>query len=297
MSLRSMTGFARVQGQAEGASWSWEIKSVNAKGFDLRLRMPPGFDAIDAEARRMIGTVVGRGTVHAALDLSRPDRVADVRINDALVATLAERLARSAKAAGLQPPSMDAILGIRGVVETVEHERDAAETERLSQALVQSLETGILELCAARQQEGDALEAILRDRTAAISALAIQAEALPSRGPEAVKARLRRQIDDLFGAGGADQLEPQRLHQEAMLIAVKADIREELDRLLTHVTQVKELLERGGAIGRRLDFMAQELSRETNTLCAKSNDVALTAIGLELKTLVEQFREQVQNVE
>jgi uncharacterized protein (TIGR00255 family) len=297
MALRSMTGFARIQGHAEGASWAWELKSVNAKGFDLRLRVPSGLETVDAEARRMIGTVVGRGTVHASLELTRPPQVAEIKINEQLVETLAVRLNAAAKLAGLQPPSMDAILAVKGVVETIERPDDPDAAARLAQALLVSLEDAVTALLQARQQEGDALEGILSDKIKTIAGLVGQADALPSRSAETVRMRLQKQIEDLLGAAAADALDAQRLHQEAVLIAVKADIREELDRLRAHVGQVQELLVRGGAIGRRLDFMAQELSRETNTLCAKSNDVALTAIGLDLKTLVEQFREQVQNVE
>lgn len=296
MSLRSMTGFARVNAQAEGATWSWELKSVNAKGFDLRLRLPPGLDTTEVEARRMISTVIVRGTVQASLDLVRPDRPAAVRLNHAMIESLSRSLGAAAASAGLAPPSIDAILGIKGVVEIEEADADPDSATRLNEALLQSFEQAVLALCAARQEEGTAIEAILKDKLAAIGALTRTADTLPSRGPEAVKARLRRQIEDLFEAS-AEQLDQQRLHHEAMLLVVKADIREELDRLKAHVAQAEELLARGGTIGRRLDFLAQELSREVNTLCAKSNDVALTAIGLDLKTLVEQFREQVQNVE
>lgn len=292
-----MTGFARTRGEAEGATWAWELKSVNAKGFDLRLRLPAGLDAVEAEARRMIGTVIGRGTVQASLDLSRPERVAAVRLNEPLLAGLAKTLNEAAASAGLQPPSLDAILSIKGVVETIEDPASGEATERLGRALTASFEEAVLALCAARQREGEALRALLGERIAAIEALVAAADASPARGAEAVRARLRRQIEDLLGAGGAEQLDPNRLHQEAMLLAVKADVREELDRLAAHVEQARELLARGGAVGRRLDFLAQELSREVNTLCAKSNDVGLTAIGLDLKALVEQFREQVQNVE
>ncbi len=291
-----MTGFARAGGQSEGASWSWELKTVNAKGFDLRLRLPPGLDAVESEARRMLGSVIGRGAAQVALDLTRPQRVTGVRLNEALLASLARSLGEAAAAAGLGPPSIDALLSIEGVVETIEAASEPEAAERLDDALIRSFEEAVLSLCAARQQEGDALAQILGDRIGAIAGLVEAADALPSRAPEAVKARLRRQIEELFEAG-ADDLDPQRLHQEAMLLAVKADVREELDRLKAHVAQARDLLSRGGAIGRRLDFLAQELSREVNTLCAKSNDVALTAIGLDLKTLVEQFREQVQNVE
>ena len=296
MTLSSMTGFARILGQLAGSSWSWELKSVNAKGFDLRLRLPPGLDGVEAEVRRMLGTVIGRGTVHIVLDVNRAARAPDIKINSELVKILAEKLSQVASDSGLQSPSIDAILALRSVVEIVEEPECPSVKDALVAALLASFEDAVVSLCAARQAEGAALEAILMARMNDIRTLIGQADQLPSRGPAAIKARLAKQVEELFsGAGG--QLDPQRLHQEAMLLAIKADIREELDRLLSHVSQTHDLIVRGGPIGRRLDFMAQEFSRETNTLCAKSNDVALTRIGIDLKTLVEQFREQVQNVE
>jgi uncharacterized protein (TIGR00255 family) len=296
MTLSSMTGFARVTGQLDGSSWSWELKSVNAKGFDLRLRLPPGLDGVESEVRRMLGTVIGRGTVNIALDLNHAAKTPDIKINEALVKVLAEKLSRAARDAGLQPPSMDAILSLRGVVELVEEPECQLVRDALAAAILLSFEDAVVSLCATRQSEGAALKAILLARIDDINALIDQADQLPSRSANAVKARLSKQIEDLL-SGSGDQFDPQRLHQEAMLMAIKADIREELDRLVSHVSQTRDLIARGGPIGRRLDFMAQEFSRETNTLCAKSNDVALTRIGIDLKTLVEQFREQVQNVE
>ncbi len=207
MSLRSMTGFARASAHAEGATWSWELKSVNAKGFDLRLRLPPGLEAIEAEARRMIGTVIVRGTVQVSLDLVRPERPAAVKLNHAMIESLARSLGAAAASAGLAPPSIDAILGIRGVVEIEEGEADPESMTRLHEALLLSFEQAVLALCAARQEEGAAIEAILKEKIQAIGALTRTADALPSRGPEAVKARLRRQIEDLFeaSAGELDQ--------------------------------------------------------------------------------------------
>jgi uncharacterized protein (TIGR00255 family) len=207
MTIRSMTGFARSQGQAAGAFWSWELKTVNAKGFDLRLRMPPGLDAVEAEARRMIGTVIGRGTVHAALDLTRSGQVADVRINESLLRALADKLSAAARAAGLAPPSMDALLAIRGVVETVEPDAALADQEALGQAITASLETAIIDLCAMREHEGAALQTILFNKIVAIGGLAKQADQLPSRSGEAVQLRLHRQIEDLLGAASAEQLD------------------------------------------------------------------------------------------
>jgi uncharacterized protein (TIGR00255 family) len=295
MTLSSMTGFSRAAGQADGAAWAWEIKSVNAKGFDLRLRLPSGLDGVEAEARRMVGTVVVRGTIHASLDITRASKAAEIRVNEALAADLAHKLSAVAKSTGLHPPSFDAILAVRGVVEVIEQSDTEEQRRMLTDAVTRSLEDGIVGLVAARQAEGAALGTILTDKIAAIETLVQAADAHPARSAEHIAARIKRQIQDLLT--NSDGLDPQRLHQEAMLLAVKGDIREELDRLKAHVMQARQLLERGGAIGRRLDFLAQELSREANTLCAKSGDSGLTVIGLDLKTLVEQFREQVQNVE
>jgi uncharacterized protein (TIGR00255 family) len=295
MTLSSMTGFSRVQGQSLRAQWAWELKTVNAKGYDLRLRLPSGLEGVEAELRRMVGAVIIRGTVHAGFELTRQTSASEIRINEILLKQLAQTLGKAAKNAGLEPPSMDALLSIRGVVETSEQPENEEEQSELVNSILASLETAVVSLCASRQNEGAVLLAILSERIDSIAALVEQAESLPSRQPEAVKQRLSKQISELLET--TDTFDPLRLHQEAMLLAVKADIREELDRLKAHCQQAKELLMRGGAIGRRLDFLSQELSRETNTLCAKSGDNALTTIGIDLKTLVEQFREQVQNVE
>lgn len=295
MTISSMTGFARSNGQTDTASWSWEFKSVNAKGFDLRLRIPSGLDGIESDLRRMIGAVIVRGTIHAALDLTRTIRTPEIRINADLVARLARELNKAASKAGLQPPSMDAVIAVKGVIEIADEQEDEASREALQTALIQSLEEAIVALFSARKAEGSALLMVLSSRIDDMQRLATAAEKLPSRQPDAVKARLKTQIDDLLDASST--FDAQRLHQEAVVLTIKADIREELDRLNAHIEQTRALLLRGGAVGRRLDFIAQELSRETNTICAKSNDIALTAIGMDLKTLVEQFREQVQNVE
>jgi uncharacterized protein (TIGR00255 family) len=294
MTLSSMTGFSRATGQNETASWSFELKSVNAKGLDVRLRLPPGLDGLETEARRMLGAVIIRGTVHVALDLTRRGRTADVRINEPLLRSLLVQVTALARAEGLPSPGVEAVLGIKGVVETLE-EPDAAADDLLA-ALHATLEDAIVALVGARQSEGTAINAVLSAKVKDMAGKVQMADGLPSRSAEAVRERLKRQVDELLGAGVAP-LDPQRLHQEAVLLAVKADIREELDRLKAHLAQADELLARGGPVGRRLDFLSQELSREVNTLCAKSGDVALTVIGLDLKGLVEQFREQVQNVE
>jgi uncharacterized protein (TIGR00255 family) len=295
MTLSSMTGFARTAGHDAAATWSWELRSVNAKGLDVRLRLPPHTEGLEAEVRRMIGAVVARGTIHATLDLTRHDSAAEVRINEDLARGLLRRLATLADAEGVARPGLEAVLSVRGVIEAPEGSEALPDAVR--KAVVAAFEDAVVGLVAARRAEGEALGEVLGAKLADISARVAAAEALPSRSAEAIRERLARQLRDLMGEAAGGALDPQRLHQEAVLLAVKADVREEIDRLKAHVAQGQELLKRGGAVGRKLDFLAQELSREVNTLCAKSNDVDLTGLGLELKGLVEQFREQVQNVE
>jgi uncharacterized protein (TIGR00255 family) len=294
MVLSSMTGFARRDGAAGAYAWSWEIKSVNGKGLDLRLRLPPGWDALEVTVRAR-AKPLARGTVYANFSVKREGAPPAVKINEPVLDAVIATMRQIAGRLDAQVPTLDGILGIKGVIEIAEQgeneeERRAAEAEALA-----GFEAALMVLVEMRRHEGAALGRILSARLDAIAALGARAEATPGRAPQAVKARLAEQIAALMETG--TRFDPDRLHQEAMLIAAKADIREELDRLAAHVDQARRLLAEGGAVGRRLDFLAQELNREVNTLCSKSNDVELTTIGLELKNVVEQFREQVQNLE
>jgi uncharacterized protein (TIGR00255 family) len=290
-----MTGFARSHGVSGAYAWAWELKSVNAKGLDLRLRLPPGWDAVDAPVRARAAEFLARGTVYAKLAVSREGLAPVVRINepvlDAVLATIAALGERVAAA----PPSLDGILALKGVVEVVEQAESEAERRTAEAGAVAGFTQALAGLAEMRQSEGRALTRVLAQRLDEIAALTARAEAAPARRPEAIKARLAEQVATLLGA--SDRFDADRLHQEAILMAAKADIREELDRLVAHVAQARKLMAQEAAVGRRLDFLAQELNRESNTLCAKSNDVELTNIGLELKSVVEQFREQVQNLE
>lgn len=290
-----MTGFARSHGTSGPYSFAWEIKSVNAKGLDLRLRLPPGWDAIEQPVRAKATAALARGTVYANLTVDRPAMQPVVRINDSVLAAVLATFEGLADRVQAEPPRLDGILAIKGVVEVVEAEDSEEDREAAEAALVGGFVAALADLTAMRRHEGEALGRILSQRLTDIAALATRADAAPGRKPEAVKERLARQVALLLEA--ADRFDPDRLHQEAILIAAKADVREELDRLHAHVAQAGQLVATGGAIGRRLDFLAQELNREANTLCAKANDVELTTIGLELKNAVEQFREQVQNLE
>lgn len=294
--IHSMTGFARETGGATRARWAWEIRSVNGKSLDARVRTPPGFDELAEEARKRIAAALRRGTIHAGLTINADERpAARVRINEPLLDSLIEVASRFAGRGGIAPATLDGLLSVRGVVETDEGSEDEGERRALNEALLAGLDRLLASMLAARRSEGAALAAILSGQLDAIARLAGAADVAPARRPEAIARRLTEGIAALTAA--APTLDPARLHQEALLLAGRADIREEIDRLHAHVAAARDLLAGSGAVGRRLDFLAQEMAREASTLTAKSGDLALTRIGLELKSAVEQVREQVQNVE
>lgn len=294
--VSSMTGFGRADGREGTARWSWELRSVNGKGLDVRLRLPVGFDALEAPCREVVTRRLTRGNVTVGLSLQRDQSEATPQVNEAaLSAVLSALEALRRRLPEAAPVSLDGILNQRGVVEWKEPEEDEAERAALLTAMKASLETGLDALVGMRRSEGKAIEAVLRGQLAKIAELREAAEAAPCRSLEAIRARLTAQVEALLETGTG--LDAARLHQEAALLATKADVREELDRLKAHVDAALELLDGGGAIGRRLDFLAQEFNREANTLCSKSNGTELTAIGLELKAVIDQMREQIQNLE
>jgi len=294
--LSSMTGYARHSGGGGGsAAWTWEIKTVNAKSFDLRLRLPQGFDRLEAPARVRIAARIKRRTVQAGLTIARAKPAQTVRVNRDNLAALLTALSDLPLPDGIARASLDGLLAVPGVVETVERADDADEARDFGRLMLADLEPALDGCIAMRRQEGDRLGEVLRERLAAMKRLIGEAEATPGRSPEAVRARLAREVAEL--GAGVPPLDPVRLHQEAILMAAKADIREELDRLVMHQAAAVALLDAGGPVGRRLDFLAQELGREAGTLCAKANDGALSLVGLDLRTEIDQFREQVQNLE
>jgi uncharacterized protein (TIGR00255 family) len=295
MALSSMTGFARADGASGAYVWAWELKSVNAKGLELRMRLPPGWDAVEAPLRGRAAESLARGTVHANLTVQRAGVAPVVRVNEPVLAAVIATMRDVAKRIEASPPSMDGILGLKGVIEVIDEDEREEDRRAAEVAVIAGFGTALASLAEMRRREGTALAAVLAARLDEIAALAARAEAAPGRRAEAIKARIAEQIAALLDT--TTRFDPDRLHQEAILIASKADIREELDRLVAHIAQARRLIEAGGPAGRKLDFLSQELNRESNTLCAKSNDVELTNIGLELKTVVEQFREQVQNLE
>jgi uncharacterized protein (TIGR00255 family) len=295
MALSSMTGFARSHGVSGPYAWAWEIKSVNGKGLDLRLRLPPGWDAIEAAVRTRAAEALARGSLQAALTVERSGAAPTVRINAAVLEAVLAAVGQLAPRINASPPSLDGLLALKGVMEVSDTEENEAERRAAEAAITKGFGEAVVALTEMRRHEGAALGQVLATRLDEIGALALRADRAPGRQPEAIRARLAEQVATLLAQ--SERFDPDRLHQEAILIATKADVREELDRLAAHVAQAKLLMAQGGSIGRRLDFLAQELNREANTLCAKANDVELANIGLELKAAVEQFREQVQNVE
>ena len=295
MALSSMTGFARAHGVSGAYAWSWELKSVNAKGLDVRFRLPPGWDAVEVAARQRVAEKLSRGTVYCNLTAERKGVAPTVKINEPVLTAVIASLQQLTGKIDAGAPTLDGILSLKGVMEVSEENEREDERQAAEAAIVAGFDAALKDFVAMRRHEGDALGTILNARLSEISALAARAEAAPGRKPEAIKARLAEQVATLLEA--SQRFDSDRLYQEAIMLASKADVREELDRLAAHVAQSQKLLRDGGPAGRRLDFLAQELNRESNTLTAKANDVELTNIGLELKSVVEQFREQVQNLE
>ncbi len=295
MALSSMTGFARGHGVSGPYAWAWEIKSVNGKGLDVRLRTPAGWDAVEIPVRARAAQTLSRGSVQAALTVQRSGAAPTVRVNTPVLDAILSAMREFDGKIKASPPSLDGLLALKGVIEVTDAEENETERRAAEAAVIAGFAAGLASLAEMRRGEGAALARVLATRLDEISTLVERAEHAPGRRPEAIRARLAEQVAVLLAQ--SDRFDPDRLHQEAIMIATKADVREELDRLTAHVGQARRLIAEGGPIGRRLDFLAQELNREANTLCAKANDVELTNIGLELKAAVEQFREQVQNVE
>jgi uncharacterized protein (TIGR00255 family) len=288
-----MTGFARAEGNELGISWVWETKSVNGKSLDLRLRLAPGFDALEPRLRAMLAQRFRRGNISAVLAITRAMPAA-VRINRDALAQLVSLMNELAGEVDAAPPRLDGLLALRGVVETIEDGEEAVIEGRRS-AVLGSWETALDRLAAARAEEGARLALLLGDQLEEISALVRMAEGCAAAQPEAIRERLKMILASLTDL--VPGLPEERVAQEMALLVARSDVREEIERLRAHLEQARDLLQEGEAVGRRLDFLCQELNREANTLCSKSADIELTRIGLSLKAAVEQFREQVQNIE
>jgi uncharacterized protein (TIGR00255 family) len=288
-----MTGFARAEGEADGISWIWELKSVNSRSLDLRLRLPPGFDPLEAQLRASLARRCRRGNIAATLSVNRLVPPA-IRINRAVLAQIVALLGELAGDIEAAPPRLDGLIGLRGVIETVEDDPESVVEARRA-AVVDGWAVALDRLALARAEEGARLSAMLSAQRAELAGLVEAAAGCAAAQPEAIRARLLTLLSELSDL--APTMPQERVAQEVAMLVTRSDIREELDRLRAHIAQTGELLERGESVGRQLDFLCQELNREANTLCSKSADIELTRIGLALKAAVEQFREQVQNLE
>ena len=293
MGIASMTGFARSEGDVLGISWVWEIKSVNGKSLDLRVRLGPGFDSLEPQLRALLRQRFRRGNFSANLGVTRTAPAA-VRVNRETLAQLVGLMKELAGEIEAAPPRIDGLLALRGVVETVEDEADAVLEER-RQAVLASWANALEKLTDARAEEGARLATVLRTQLADMTRLVEAAAACAAAQPAAIRERLQTMLVNL--ADLVPGMPEERVAQEMALLVARSDIREEIERLRAHLEQAADLLQQEEAVGRRLDFLCQELNREANTLCSKSADIELTRIGLSLKAAVEQFREQVQNIE
>jgi uncharacterized protein (TIGR00255 family) len=295
MPLVSMTGFAESHGGRDNARWRWEARSVNGRGLELRLRLPPGFDAIESAARMLATGRFKRGNIQATLNFDAGTAARGLRIDAAVLASAVKIAKEVANDTGLRPASIDGLLALKGVIVQDEAvELDTHEHAARDAAMLESLAACFDALARARAGEGAKLAVVLDAQIAEIARLTAAAGLAAVAQPAALRDRLTQQLNDLMAPGAVS---PERLAQEIALLATRADIREEIDRLTAHVSEARRLLAAGDAVGRRLDFLAQEFNREANTLCSKSADIELTRIGLDLKAAIDQFREQLQNVE
>ncbi|MBL8531218.1 MAG: YicC family protein [Hyphomonadaceae bacterium] len=291
-----MTGFARAEGEHQGQRWIWELKSVNGRGLDLKLRLPPGFDALEPPARAAASARFKRGSVQAALTLTRDAAAAaPVKIDIGLIERLLEAGAPLIEAKRVRKPSWDGLLAVRGVVQSEEGVAQSEEERAaLDAALLAGLERAFDALAEARQSEGRMLAAALSEAGDRMDALITAARASAATAPAAALERIRQRLESL---APETKLDPARVAQEAAIAAARADVQEELERLAAHAHELRALLAKPEPAGRRLDFLSQELTREANTLCSKSADLELTRIGLDLKAVVDQIKEQAANVE
>ena len=295
MTLKSMTGFARGDGAHGDTSWHWEARSVNGRNLDLRLRLPTGFEGLEIRARGLAQEKLARGNCTVNLWVKREAGRTEIRLNETAFRQAQAVAERAKDLTGLKRARLDTLLGMRGVVETAEGEESEEAQAALGHALIASLAATLDELVRARRSEGEWLQAVIEKQLVAIARLIDAAARAAAQQPAAITMRIREQIARL--TDGTSTLDPERLHQEALLLASKADIQEELDRLRAHVAAAGELIASDQPVGRKFEFLAQEFNREANTVCSKSADIETTRTGLELKTVIDQLREQVQNIE
>jgi uncharacterized protein (TIGR00255 family) len=295
MTIKSMTGFARTAGASGPVGWHWELRSVNGRGLDIRLRVPPGFEGLEPRIREAVAKRVSRGSLTVNLNIKRTHGQTEIRLNEIALKQVLAAIETLRDTAGVGPPSAEALLNVRGVLEMVEPEESEAEAAQRAEAMLAGLDAALDGMVSARADEGAHLRAVVGRQLVDIERLVDGVERSPSRTPAAIRQRLKEQVGRLMEAGAT--LDETRLYQEAALLAARADVEEELKRLTAHVAAARVLLDSKEPAGRRLDFLAQEFNREANTLCSKAYDAETTRAGLELKALIDQMREQVQNIE
>ena len=295
MAIKSMTGFARADGAAGQLSWHWEVRSVNGRGLDIRLRVPPGFENLEARIREALSKRLTRGSLTVSLNVKRAHGQAQIQLNETALKQVVDALEQLRAIVAVGPATPEGLLGIKGVLELVEPEESEAEALTRTDVMLANLSEALDGMVRARAEEGSRLQSIISDQLATVERLVAAVERSPSRAPDAIRQRLKEQVARLMETGPA--LDETRLYQEAALLATRADADEELKRLAAHISAARELLQSSEPAGRRLDFLAQEFNREANTLCSKSSDADTTRSGLELKAVIDQMREQVQNIE
>lgn len=294
MAVCSMTGYASSDGICGNVAWMWELRAVNGKGLDIRMRIPSGYEGLEQKLRAQCGEVLTRGNLQISLTAKEQSAATELVVNQSALDSVL-KIAKGLEEQGYEKPSTDGLLSIRGVLEERHIERSDEEKSELLAAIENGFTEALDALVKARETEGQALANVLRGQVSQIADGVEKVIADPSRSQGAIKERLQQQVQNLIESNS--NFDEERLYVEAAILATKADLQEEIDRLLAHIKSAYTLLDDSGPIGRRLDFLAQEFNRECNTICSKSNAAPVTAIGLELKVLVDQFREQIQNVE
>ncbi|MCA1403273.1 YicC family protein [Ensifer sp. IC3342] len=295
MPLQSMTGFARREGSSGRHRWAWELRSVNGKGLDVRLRLPQGLERFEADCRRLASEYFARGNLQIGLNVSGGEAAVEAVVNQGALSAVLRLREQLGDLVDPAPLKFDTLLSIRGIVDFREPEESERERAARDADILSGLALALEDLRSMREEEGAALGQILLAHVDRIEQLTVGVERDPSRSASAIAERLAQQVALIME--GASSLDRERLHAEVALLATKADLREEIDRLGSHVAAARDLLAKGGPIGRKLDFLAQEFNRESNTICSKSNAAAVSAAGIELKVVIDQFREQVQNLE
>ena len=295
MALISMTGFARSDGAHSNVRWHWELRCVNGKSMDIRCRLPYGYERLEPDLRKLVAKYVSRGSVQASLNLKQEDAASELIINETALEAVVQAAKRLVETTGARAPSADGLLALRGILEQSALLEDDEIIQARNTEILNSLETALNDLAAMRKREGEHLSGILNSQVGNIEKLMLQIRQEVAKTGDLMVKRLRRQIAQVIET--AQSLDEDRLYQEAVIQAAKADITEELDRLDAHIVATRTYLSTEGPIGRKLEFLVQEFNREANTLCSKSPTKEITELGLEMKTAIDQIREQVMNIE